>query len=85
MPVAFRALRVEFDSLMMVQTFPNRTEGSVKKHWYKVRLSNHTTGGWLADVHIGHALCGVCRRRGWLMILENSHLQVRPNNHYHSR
>ena len=23
---------------LLGQTFPSRTEGSVKKHWYKVRL-----------------------------------------------
>lgn len=69
---------------MVVQTFPNRTEGSVKKHWYKVRLNNHTTDGWFVDIQIGHALCGVCGRRGWLMISEYSHLQV-GSNYYHSR
>lgn len=54
----------------IAKTFPTRTEGSVKKHWYKVRiLAGHDS--WLgvlaeliliADATTGYALCGVCRR-----------------------
>ena len=50
----------------IAKTFPNRTEGSVKKHWYKVRpcviLSPRRCS--LLTALTGHALCGFCGRRG---------------------
>jgi hypothetical protein len=49
----------------IAKTFPNRTEGSVKKHWYKVRL---VLCQYLVDCCLlstaGHALCRIRRRGG---------------------
>jgi Myb-like DNA-binding domain len=42
----------------IAKTFPNRTEGSVKKHWYKVRITQvHQFGDTLTCILLGHALC----------------------------
>lgn len=54
----------------MLQTFPTRTEGSVKKHWYKVRnLPLGEKQEWKVIIQglirsIGYALCRIRRRRG---------------------
>lgn len=50
----------------IAKTFPTRTEGSVKKHWYKVRMTTDLTSTVLLTVNSfpGYALCGVCGRRG---------------------
>jgi len=54
----------------IAKTFPTRTEGSVKKHWYKVRLptSSHCACARCCAVSLtllaGYALRGVCGRRG---------------------
>lgn len=34
-----------FETKLFSQTFPTRTEGSVKKHWYKVRLATRLFRG----------------------------------------
>lgn len=39
------------------QTFPTRTEGSVKKHWYKVRLYVCPRWEYLLTLRVGYALC----------------------------
>ena len=46
------------------QTFPSRTEGSVKKHWYKVKLSTLPMGKKIRGNKkvLGYALCRICRR-----------------------
>lgn len=58
----------------IAKTFPTRTEGSVKKHWYKVRtthchascygVGNLNRIGLIAHLFTGHALRRVCGRRG---------------------
>lgn len=52
----------------IAKTFPARTEGSVKKHWYKVRINPSKMAfcfvGPSLTFDTGHALCGVCGRRG---------------------
>lgn len=40
-----------------LQTFPTRTEGSVKKHWYKVCAFNTVSQFGLSLIVTGHALC----------------------------
>lgn len=42
----------------IAKTFPNRTEGSVKKHWYKVRLPHlaRISSNSRTDARVGHAL-----------------------------
>jgi hypothetical protein len=48
---------------LVSQTFPSRTEGSVKKHWYKVCYIASTCIHHLLTV-VGYALRRFCRRRG---------------------
>jgi len=49
-------------TLMTGKTFPNRTEGSVKKHWYKV-CSIRMLKRQKADCRPGYALCRFRRGR----------------------
>lgn len=51
----------------LTQTFPQRTEGSVKKHWYKVRCRccpSSTDLHSLTTTAAGYALCRVRGKRG---------------------
>ncbi|KAJ8611531.1 hypothetical protein MRB53_037938 [Persea americana] len=48
----------------VAQGFPTRTEGSVKKHWYKVRARIASSVDDKLMSALGHALRRICRRRG---------------------
>lgn len=69
----------------IAKTFPTRTEGSVKKHWYKVRMLPSTavtvsttdcTKGM--TFFTGYALCGVCGRRGQQFRSPHREIEGRP-------
>lgn len=50
-----------FNSNRLKKTFPNRTEGSVKKHWYKVCLQQEgKVPSWEVNHDAGYALCRFC-------------------------
>lgn len=61
--VRIRASNMHYACILanLIQTFPSRTEGSVKKHWYKVRISPISMPGWVLNVS-GHALRRIRRR-----------------------
>lgn len=48
----------------IAKTFPSRTEGSVKKHWYKVRTTKDLllSARLIVDFYAGYALCRVWGR-----------------------
>lgn len=62
----------------IAKTFPNRTEGSVKKHWYKVSSTQGAMARTFAERMLGHALCRV--REGRSMALSEPRFDRAPEN-----